>query len=592
MAIVFPSIKKPLSGLLLLVSFGVAQHSSACGGFFCDFVPIDQAGEQIVFRQDGDQTTAMIKIDYAGNAADFGWVLPVPQTPEISLGSDQIFTELELSTRPQFLLERVGQGCPRPAFDFASNESASSVAVSSQASSSSGVIIERQLSVGPFDALVVSSDDPEALANWLDENNLDLTDEGGSLLAPYIAAQSKFVVLKLKNNANSGSIQPIILKYQSDVPVIPMTLTAVAAQDNMGVLVWLLGDGRGVPKNFKHVTPNYTRLNWFNGPRSAYASYQNLITQAMDEAGGQGFATDFAGYLPNLPERFTTPDMWVGALEELAGLSDAGFISGFWKMGGSAVVQDTIRNALPTSNTFVYAQPLSMEELFTAEELALARVELTDTVNNQLIMPVNNAIDILDDDLYLTRLYTTLSADEMDMNPEFTFNPSMDPQQLTRNATLTSACVDNQDHWTLKLGAGTGREDELVVDSLGWGQPFGVARGASSQPAVWQVEKTSGTSDPIVLAKNDFTPLVSVGDITVPVWTSSSTSSFSSTASTSSSSLAVNSDDSVAVSSTASSTSSGIDIKSGGSMGSGFLALFGLLVLRLRNFKKMRTNAR
>ena len=538
MATVFPSMKKPLSSLLVLLSLGAAQQSSACGGFFCDFLPINQAGEQIVFRQDGDQTTAMIKIDYVGNAEDFGWVLPVPQSPEISLGSDQIFSELELSTRPQFLLERVGEGCPRPEFDFA-REVALTASDSTPPASDSGVTIERQLSVGPFDALVVSSDDPDAMAKWLDENNLDLTSEGGTLLAPYIAAQSKFVVLKLKNNANVGSIQPIILKYQSDVPVIPMTLTAVAAQDDMGVLVWLLGNGRGVPKNFDHVTPNYTRLNWFNGPRSAYISYQNLITQAMDEAGGQGFATDFAGYLPNLPERFTTAQQWEDALTDLAGLSDASFISGFWQMGGSVVIQDAIRSALPTSNGFVYGEPLSMEEVFTLEQLAQARIALAATVNDQVITPLNNAIDILDDDLYLTRLYTTLSADEMDMNPEFTFNPSMPAQQLTRNATLTTACVDDKDHWTLKLGEGTGREDELVVDSLGLGLPFGPVVSATEQAAVWQVEKTSGTSDPVVLAKNEFPTVVS-GDR----------------------------------------SNSSVDVKSGGAMGGGLFALLSLLLIR------------
>ncbi|BCD99407.1 DUF2330 domain-containing protein [Marinagarivorans cellulosilyticus] len=545
--ILLSSMKKPLSSLLVFLSLGAAQQSTACGGFFCNFVPIDQAGEQIVFRQDGDQTTAMIKIDYVGNAEDFGWVLPVPQSPEISLGSDQIFTELELSTRPQFLLERVGQGCPRPEVDFVALPASVVDSDSGQPSSGTGVTIERQLSVGPFDALVVSSDDPEALANWLDDNNLDLTDEGGNLLAPYIAAQSKFVVLKLKNSANVGSIQPIILKYQSDVPVIPMTLTAVAAQDDMGVLVWLLGNGRGVPKNFDHVTPNYTRLNWFNGPRSAYASYQNLITQAMDEAGGQGFATDFAGYLPNLPERFTTAKQWEDALAELAGLSDAGFISGFWQMGGSAVIQDAIRSALPTSNGFVYGEPLSMEEVFTVDQLAQARIALMATVNDQVITPLNNAIDILDDDLYLTRLYTTLSADEMDMNPEFTFNPSMPAQQLTRNATLTMACINDKDHWTLKLGEGTGREDELVVDSLGLGLPFGPAVNASEQAAVWQVEKTSATSDPVVLAKNEFPTVVS-GDR----------------------------------------TDSSLDVKSGGALSGGLLALLGLLLFR----EKSRQTAR
>ena len=85
------------------------------------------------------------------------------------------------------------------------------------------------------------------------------------------------------------------MNYESDQPMIPIRLTAVAALPDMGVLVWLLGSARAVPLNYLHVTPNYTRLNWYAGTTNAYASYQTLITAAMDEAGGQGFATDYAG---------------------------------------------------------------------------------------------------------------------------------------------------------------------------------------------------------------------------------------------------------------------------------------------------------
>lgn len=499
----FP-MKRVFSGLLALLALGSSPQSVACGGFFCDSVPINQAAEQIIFRQQGSDTTAMIKIDYVGSAEDFGWVLPVPQTPEISLGSDLTFTELELNTRPQFLLERVGEGCflPESRFSF------SAVADSAGAPPppKAGVTVEQTLSVGPFDAVVVSSDDSQALAVWLADNNLDLSTRGSELLAPYIEAKSKFVVLKLKSTASVGSIQPIILKYQSSAPVIPMTLTAVAAQDDMGVLVWLLGDGRGVPKNFKHVTPNYTRLNWFSGTRSAYISYQNLITEAMDEAGGQGFATDFAGYLPNLTEQLTTSQMWVDDLARLETVSDAEFISSFWDTLNT-VVQSTIRSALPTSSAFIYSQPNSLNEVFTTEELKQARSSVKTTISEQLVAPLNNAIDLLDDDMYLTRLYTTLSADEMDMNPEFTFNTAMEDQQLTRNATLTASCTNEQTNWTLKLGKGTGRDDELVIDA--WQEiPFNAV--ADTQSASWRVEKTSATADPVLLAKNDF-EVVSLG---------------------------------------------------------------------------------
>lgn len=495
------SFKKGLVALVTASGIGVSQLAFACGGFFCDFVPINQAAEQIVFRQEGSETTAMIKIDYVGNAEDFGWVLPVPTSPDISIGSDQIFTDLELATRPQFNLKRVGQECPRPEF----SDSVSSSSASSQFSSAptnSGVVIEKTLSVGPFDAQVVSSDDPQALANWLDQNNLDLTDDGASLLEPYIQAKSKFVVLKLKNNANSGSIQPVILKYQASEPVIPMTLTAVAAQPDMGVMVWLLGEGRGVPSNYKHVTPNYTRLNWYRGTRSAYASYQRLVTAAMNETDtGQGFATDFAGYMPNLVSSLSSTSFWTSLIEENDVMPDAEFIAVAWRQGNGPL-QAVIREALPTSDMFVYNVDSLLEETFSEGMLREARIVATEAIREQVIKPLDNAIDILDDNLYLTRLYTTLSADEMTQNPAFTFNTAMGDQPRERNATLTAECVDGENHWTLKLGEGTGREDELVIDA--WQDiPFGAV--ATEQQADWKVEITSATADPIVVAHNKFT---------------------------------------------------------------------------------------
>lgn len=141
--------------------------------------------------------------------------------------------------------------------------------------------------MGPFDAQIISGDDSQAVASWLAENNFDLTDRGAELLEPYVDANMKFVVLKLQSDRDVGNIQPIIMKYESEQPMIPLRLTAIAAEDDMGVLVWLLSDSRAVPENFLHVTPNYTQLNWYTGSRNAYVSYQSLITAAMDEAGGQ-----------------------------------------------------------------------------------------------------------------------------------------------------------------------------------------------------------------------------------------------------------------------------------------------------------------
>ncbi len=499
-------VLKALVGVLTLSVMAVSQQSFACGGMFCDNIPINQAGEQIIFRQEGGETTAMIKIDYVGSAENFGWVLPVPQTPDISLGSDQTFTDLELITRPQFIMSVEGEDCDGNGFFGGAGGVSDAASSGSSSASSSGavqkVIVEKELSVGAFDAKVISSDDAEALAQWLEDNNFNLSSQGSELLAPYIEAQSKFVVLKLKSNASVGSIQPIILKYQSDIPVIPMTLTAVAAEDDMGVLVWLLGAGRGVPLDeFKHVIPNYSVLDWFNSPRGTYLSYQNLITQAMNENGGQGFATDFAGYIPNLSEQLTTSESWTDLIVSAESTTDANFIALAWDEL-NAVVQSVIMSALPTSNAFVYQDPLDLSVVFTAAQLSDARALVLSVIKEQVIEPIDNSMDLLDDNLYLTRLYTTLSADEMTSNPKFSFNTMMPDQPLIRTAKMVFECINEHSGMSFILGEGTGRNGEVVMEI--WDDYEGEMDGFRGQKSSWRAENTSATADPVIVDQNEF----------------------------------------------------------------------------------------
>ncbi len=491
-----------LFGLIISSFFSVP--AKACGGFFCDILPINQAGEQIIFRKDGDQITTMVQIQYSGAAEDFGWVLPVPTTPELSIGSNLSISELELFTRPQFFLERTGEACAIPSLDNDSGRGGSNFE-----NDNNDIIIEDAISVGPFDAQIISGDDPAAVANWLAENNLDLTERGEELLTPYVEANMKFVVLKLRSTSDVGDIQPIIMKYESEVPMIPIRLTAIAAQEDMGILVWLLGENRAVPDNYLHVTPNYTRLNWYVGSQNAYVSYQNLITEAMDEAGGQGFATDYAGRLETLATSLTGSETFNNLSERLAVLTDAGFISEFWNSVFSLSNQfpfviPAFNQLLPLTNgqnNNIYSDPLSLEATFTAQQLSAASAALFTLLNESIIEPLNNSVDILDDDLYLTRLYTTLSPEEMTLDPTFVFNPDLPNQQITRNATLDAACTNEGTRWTLTLGEGTGRDGEQVI--VGGGE-IPVAAPDIDQEASFQIAKTSSSGSEDIVEQNDF----------------------------------------------------------------------------------------
>jgi len=467
----------------------VPLKTHACGGFFCTTVPINQAAEQIVFRQEGTDITAMVRILYAGNAEDFSWVVPVPNTPEISIGADATFNELGFTTQPRFILRQEGNVCPQdnPPVPAA----AGAPEADSDGSVGGGVTIEEELTVGPFDITIVSSDNPDDMSIWLQENGYLLTDRGVDLLEPYVLDGMKFVALKLRSGESSGSIQPLIMKYTSDKPMVPIRLTAVAAEDDMGVLVWVVNNARAIPENYEHVIPNYTKLNWYNGTLNAYGSYQTLITDAMNEAGGQGFATDFAGQINrDLVNNLTSPALVEGNLARLDAISnDAEFLT------QSILTSTNVSGALAN--------------LQTITEIRQAFVDVE-------IKPLRSSTALLPEGRYLTRLYTTLSADEMTLDPTFNFNSTMPDQPLNREALIRASCVNDVSNWTLTLGAGTGRDGETVLDVTGQPIPFGaVPEAVAVQPDAFERQRTSADAEPELLYQANLPTLMVAADGTV-----------------------------------------------------------------------------
>lgn len=486
-----------LAAGLMLLCWG-AVVAFGCGGFFCQAIPIDQAGEQIVFRQEGDQVTAMVLIQYQGDAKDFSWVVPVPGIPEFAVGSDLVFPALEQATRAQFRLDIEGAPCPSPDFPLFGfpGSNGNNANGSFDFASEDGVQILKETAVGPFDIVVVTSDDPEAMAIWLKENDYDLTERGSELIAPYVADGMNFVAVRLQQNQGVGDIKPLIMRYDSDQPMVPIRLTAVAAMPDMGVLVWLLGESRAVPLNYLHVEPNWTRFDWFNA-FGGYAQFQDLITEAMDMAGGQGFATEYAGrdidYVTSIPN----PDRYRDELARYAALEDdAAFVVGVQDSFTfpQDQISEVVRRALPLpegTDPVAYRIESILTLVFTKEELAAARDEITNEIVNNIITPLMEAIDILDDDLYMTRFYTTLSPEEMTLDPVFSFNPDLPDQPNVRRATLEQSCSLGTSQWDLRLGEGTGRDGELVI--RGVGDPFEVPPTVDQPPFAFTEElSTSG----------------------------------------------------------------------------------------------------
>lgn len=278
----------------------------ACGGLFCNQQsPVNQSAERILFVDHGDgRTTAAIQIQYQGDAERFAWVLPVADIDnpdeDIRVSSDQALQRLQQATDPVYRLNTTVEGTCSDGdnrfFPGAANAGGGFSADSGvgAADDGGGVVIEASGTVGPFDyefiAVLDGTADPaQAAIDWLEANEYDLAG-GEELLRPYLEMGNKLLAVRLTSGSDTGSIRPLMVTYNGSKPAIPIRPTAVAAQDDMGVMVFVAGPERAIPKNYHLLELNESLINWFN----AASTYGEVVNRAADEAGGHGFVTEYA----------------------------------------------------------------------------------------------------------------------------------------------------------------------------------------------------------------------------------------------------------------------------------------------------------
>lgn len=300
-------------------------------------------------------------------------------------------------------------------------------------------------------------------------NGYQLGDLGAELLAPYVEDEFLFLALRLSADREIGDLQPIALTYESDQPMIPIRLTTVATAPDLGVQAWVLGPARPVPTNCLHVQINEALIDWFNGG----FNYADVVTQAANEAGGQSFVTDYAGSPAIMEERLYWENRY--DLEALRQAKDPqGFVAQMLRQGFPRA--DSQMQALLRRH--IRIPPIVLEEgvlevVFRGDEEAYREAEESGTLsliaeqsfyNNMesyrqykssidfdadvfvasldevIVTPLCKGQQLFSDYDYLTRLFTTLSADEMTVDPVFDFNPDLEGVVNVRRATARMEC--------------------------------------------------------------------------------------------------------------------------------------------------------
>ena len=464
------------------VWMAVPSEASACGGTFCDAPPpgpmmgdpqemrVDQTGETVVFAFGETHVEAHVQINYDPDtpAERFAWIVPVMAEPDISVGSQALFLNLQNATGPSFgyvdLIDSCGGGggggggggddwddgwggggggdyCGSggdgdawgDGGGAAGDESGGNEPPSAGddgGTDGGGVEIVQQQTVGAFDFVLLQAEKTSLLMQWLEENDYYTDPAAEEIFDEYLAEGAMFAAFRLSNQAGVGEIHPITIRYEGSEPCVPIRLTRIAAAEEMDMRIFFLGDSRAYPSNYRHIEMNPLKLDWIQ----LGVNYEEVISMALDAEGsdGHGFLTEYFGSTNAVSrDGLDYPAVDEEAYHDITPfelmplLEQQGLSNGCDDLNGCdyihPLVGGIVATVLPVPEGVEPMDFYSCLECFEGQiDLELFDTEyLATAIGERIRKPAIQATALLADNGYVTRMYTKISPHEMTVDPFF-----------------------------------------------------------------------------------------------------------------------------------------------------------------------------
>jgi hypothetical protein len=306
-------------GLPLVVLALVAdpKEAAACGGCF---VPPEEntqvTGHRMIFSVGQKQSTLYDQIEYAGDPAEFAWVLPIRGVVEIGVSSDLIFNQLGFDTAVEVL--RPWQNCPEYSCPGAANSVAAASGGGGGAFDGGGVDVLAEEVVGPYETVQLASSDPEALATWLASHGYNIPSDIQPVIAGYVADGFNFLAMRLVPGVGTERMQPVRITTPGSNAVLPLKMVAAGTGATTTLTLYLVGEGRYAPVNFPSFTIPAMSVVWDYGV--ADSNYTLLRAQAYAASNGYAWLVEAA--LPYSPDAFRAQ---ITNVIDFAGPEQAGY---------------------------------------------------------------------------------------------------------------------------------------------------------------------------------------------------------------------------------------------------------------------------
>jgi hypothetical protein len=293
---------------------GAPRDARACGGCFHEPAPPTEAtvvtDHRMAFALSSSQTVLWDQVKYAGNPSEFVWVLPVHPGTRIELSRDPWLAALDASTQPiiqqpapnfaggGFGDEAGGDGCG--CGSMSATSAFGGFDGVSDAAAPPPVDVVSQEVVGPYETVTLRSTDPKALESWLLGHGYEIPPSVQPIIDAYASEGFDFIALRLRPGQGVRAMQPVRVVAPGADPSLPLRMVAAGVGQNVGLTLYVIGEGRYEAQNFPNALLDETKLVWdYTQSRS---NYQELVTGLMAQAAGRTWVTEYS----KRPNVFTT----------------------------------------------------------------------------------------------------------------------------------------------------------------------------------------------------------------------------------------------------------------------------------------------
>lgn len=275
------------------------SRSHACGGCFAPTgQPSAVTAHRMAVALSPEESVLWDQFQYDGDPDDFVWVLPVPggQEVDLELSSDTFFQALQQGTQVQLTGPNLGGGTSGCAgFGCGGGASGGRAA----APESGMVTVYKQETVGPYETVVIGSEDSMELVNWLRDHDYAVPDNLLPIIQHYVELDSNFAVLRLSPGEGVDRIQPIRVSCPSLMTALPLKMITAGVRDTVSLELFIFADrNRYRAANFANATVPRDELAY--DLSTGEYNYDELAAEALEKDAGRVWLTEYAMPSPNI----------------------------------------------------------------------------------------------------------------------------------------------------------------------------------------------------------------------------------------------------------------------------------------------------